>query len=218
MTTPALAMASRLLLKGQAYGLCAQLFSPDLSILTQGETLEELLAILERLGYSEAVSRLEEVKSLDLPDRGSLDGEYVRLFVKGEAPPYETTYGGSRSALGGKMQQLADIAGFYRAFGFQVSGERPDHLVPELEFTALLYVKEAYARMAGSTEGALVCVESRSKFMGEHLLTWLPSFQQQVSKAARHPPFPALAFLLLSLARADQQELAEEGARREGLA
>lgn len=200
---PALTPAARLLLQGQAYSLCAQLLSPDVDMLARRRMLGQLQAVLEQLGHSEALARLREITSLDLSDREALDGEYVRLFVKNEAAPYQTSYTHLRSALGGKMQQLADIAGFYRAFGFQVRGERPDHLIPELEFVALLYVKEAHARLSGSGEGAHVCAESRAKFLDEHLLAWLPAFHQQVAQAARHPLFPALSSLLLSVAKAD---------------
>ncbi|MCU0233243.1 MAG: molecular chaperone TorD family protein [Thermoanaerobaculales bacterium] len=46
---------------------------------------------------------------------------------------------------------LADLAGFYRAFGFAPAadvGEKPDHIVSELQFTALLLVMLARARDA----------------------------------------------------------------------
>lgn len=217
MTAATMTEASRLLLKGRTYGLCAQLFSPDLSLPVRNQVLEELRGNLERLGYPEALGHLKRAQDVCLSDAASADGEYVRLFVKGEVLPYETTYGGTKSALGGKMQQMADIAGFYRAFGFQAAGERPDHLVPELEFTALLYVKEAYARMTGSAEGALVCADSRGKFVSEHLLSWLSEFGQRVSEAARHPAFPALAALLVSVLQADQSEVADDGARSRDL-
>jgi TorA maturation chaperone TorD len=105
------------------------------------------------------------------------------------------------------MQQLADIAGFYRAFGFQAVGERPDHLAVELEFMALLYVKEAHARLSGSTEGAAICSESRRKFMADHLVGWLPAFGQKVSEAARLPFFAALASVVVAFAQADLREV-----------
>jgi len=199
--------AGRLLLKGQAYSLCAQLLSPDLRTVAEGGTLEHLQKVLEELGYVDALARLEEAKGIDLSGPGPLDDEYVRLAVEGEVSPYETSYT-LKNAPGGTMQQLADISGFYRAFGFQATGERPDHLVPELEFVALLYVKEAYARMTGTTDGIMVCAESRAKFLSQHLLVWLPLFHKQATKVVRHPALVALLSLLFSVVEADQQELA----------
>jgi TorA maturation chaperone TorD len=211
--TVATAEASRLLLKGRTYGLCAELFSPDLSASAHEKAVRELQGNLEQLGYAEALGHLKRARDARPSDTASTGGEYVRLFVKGEAPPYETTYDGSGNARGGKMQQLADIAGFYRAFGFQAVGERPDHLAVELEFMALLYVKEAHARLSGSTEGAAICSESRRKFMADHLVGWLPAFGQKVSEAARLPFFAALASVVVAFARADLREVGNEGAR-----
>jgi len=61
--------------------------------------------------------------------------------------------------------------------------------------------------MSGSANGAIVGAESRLKVLGEHLLTWLIPFHQEVEKAARHPAFAALASLLLSIVQADQREV-----------
>jgi TorA maturation chaperone TorD len=211
--TVATAEPSRLLLKGRTYGLCAELFSPDLSASAREEAVKELQGNLERLGYAEALGHLKRAQDARPSDTASTGGEYVRLFVKGEAPPYETTYDGAGSARGGKMQQLADIAGFYRAFGFQAVGERPDHLAVELEFMALLYVKEAYALLSRSAEGAVICSESRRKFMAGHLTGWLPAFGQKVSEAARLPYFAALAAVVVALAQADLREIGDESAQ-----
>ncbi len=60
--------------------------------------------------------------------------------------PYETEYTTPDALY--KAHQLADIAGFYRAFGLEMSTEnreRPDHLAAELEFMHFLALKEAQA-------------------------------------------------------------------------
>ena len=204
--TPAMtrtADAGRLMLLGRAYGFCAELLGPGGKALKHGETLEGLAAVLGQLGNQPALEALEKLRSQDLSDRAALAEEYTRLFIRPEVAPYETTHAGERGAMGGKMQMLADIAGFYRAFGFEVGIDRSDHLVPELEFVALLYVKEAYARLSQEDEGAEVCATTRDKFLREHLLTWLPAFHDDVQKAARHPAYAALASLVKAVATAD---------------
>lgn len=205
---------ARLLLKGQVYALCARLLSPDAGALTDGETLERLRAALEPLEYDEALSALEELRRLDLTDRASLEREYARLFVKGVASPYETSYPEAWSAPGGKPQQLADIAGFYGAFGFEVVGERPDHLVPEVEFVALLYVKEAHALLSRSSEEAAVCADARAKFLRQHLLPWLPAFREQLADTGGSPALSAVVSLLIRIVEADQGQPAIPRAER----
>ncbi len=193
---------ARLLLKGQVYGLYARLLSPAVREADRAEALERLRAVLAELGHAEALAPLEGVET------AGTEGEYVRLFVRGQAPPYETSYESARSASGGQTHQMADIAGFYGAFGMRVEGERPDNIVPELEFVALLHVKEAYARLSGETEGAQVCADSRAKFMREHLLPWLPAFRERVSKESQHPALIALADSAATAVIADGREMA----------
>ncbi len=194
--------AGRLVLLGRAHGICAALFGPGGVSLLDRETLDALAAVLDQLGDRTAIEAFESLRSQDLSDRAALAEEYTRLFIRPEVAPYETTHVGERGAMGGKMQMLADIAGFYRAFGFAVGIDRPDHLVPELEFVALLYIKKAYARLSQEEEGAEVCAKTRDTFLREHLLTWLPAFHDDIQKAARHPAYASLASLVKAVAAA----------------
>lgn len=113
-----------------------------------------------------------------------LINEYVRVFglvTCRECPPYETEYCTNEDTFF-RAQQMADIAGFYRAFGLQVASdlrERPDYLPLELEFEALLLMKKRQAVAVGlpsDLEHARVCDEARSKFFRDHLSWWVPSF------------------------------------------
>jgi len=87
--------------------------------------------------------------------------------------PYETSYGAANAFT--QSQALADLNGFYHAFGVEPSAayrERPDHVSLECEFVALLLYKEAIALEAGNTEGAEVCRTARRRFLEEHIGWW----------------------------------------------
>lgn len=180
--TEPLAPAQRLLLRGQAIGLCGRLLS-------EGGPLEaaaaELRQVLKRL----------DIASPDL-EAGSIGG----ILAKGTVPAYETSYEPGTGSAGGPTFQMADIAGFYQAFGFEVTGERPDHIVPELEFLALLLVKEAYALIAADRDGAAICAEARGKFVADHLGRWLPLLAQRARETEGGEPLAALAGTIADLA------------------
>ena len=77
--------------------------------------------------------------------------------------------------------------------------KRPDHIAPELEFLALLLVKEGYARMSGEVEGAELCATARGKFMVEHLGAWLPSVAEHAREAQGGEPLARLVQVVLKL-------------------
>jgi TorA maturation chaperone TorD len=70
-------------------------------------------------------------------------------------------------------QEMADVAGFYRAFGFTFAGERPDHISYELDFMRLLALKEAVAELDGNREARMVCLEAERAFLRDHLGRWV---------------------------------------------
>jgi TorA maturation chaperone TorD len=212
---------ARLLLLVRGYGLGARLFAPTGPGAAFTETLQELRHILDRLARVRGSSSdpnldPEPPTAGAMPDAGnraSVEEERTRLFVKGEVPPYEGSYESapvtSRAPLGRGVQQLADAAGFYRAFGFQVSGDRADHLAAQLEFAALLCAKEAFAHITHEDEGAEICRLARTTFLNEHLLPWLPAFCDRVGAHTRHPIFATWALAVLRLAEEDRSWLAD---------
>lgn len=85
-------------------------------------------------------------------------------------PTHETAY--TAKHLFQVSEQMADVAGFYRAFGVDAQGERPDSLGMELEFAYLLALKEAYAiEHHGPAKVALVRKAERA-FLHDHLGRW----------------------------------------------
>lgn len=64
---------------------------------------------------------------------------------------------------------LADIAGFYAAFGLKNSEELPlDHLSVEAEFMAHLVLREIYAKLHGNSEMLDIVIDAERKFLRDH--------------------------------------------------
>jgi TorA maturation chaperone TorD len=126
-----------------------------------------------------------------LRPREELGAEYDRVFglvsVR-ECPPYETEYCPAGEPFF-RAQQLADVAGFYRAFGLtgaRARPERPDHIALELEFMAHLLLKQRLAddgSPAGS-ERAEVCADAARRFFRDHLAWWGSSFATGLRRRA----------------------------------
>lgn len=147
---------------------------------------EDVQAILKE-GDARVPAELERELLAIVADPGKLAdlrSEYLSLFDggRGVSPLYETEYGRRRSFF--KANELATIAGFYRAFGFELGGEdmareMPDHLSVEFEFYALLKMKEEYLEAAGDREGVEIVHEARAKFLKEHLGRFVPAVLQR---------------------------------------
>ncbi len=193
----------RLLLQALACGDLARLFAPQTEGALPRESLDRLREVLERLGAEEPVEHLRAFRDHAERDPEGYRSEYIRLFVRGEVPPYEASTDASSGPFGGpNLQQLADVAGFYRAFGFEARGERPDHLSAELEFLALVSLLEARALLVGNAEQAQVCAEARTAFIRDHLRGWIPAFRERVVQHTSHPALHHLAALVRSVVEA----------------
>jgi len=91
---------------------------------------------------------------------------------------------------------IGDICGFYKAFGWtavEKTGERPDHLLVELEFAAMLLVMSARAphrEQVDVTESAL------ASFTRHHLSDWILVFCHQLKLSTSYPLFVEAANVL----------------------
>ena len=148
-------------------------------------------------------------------DEHTLDGielEYNRLFTAGETiltPIYETEY--AMDTIFAKTKELADLNGFYIAFGLELgkdsNNERPDHVSIELEFMAMLLIKEAYARNEGWDDKANVCLEARKKFLKDHIGRWGSTFCTMVKHKSEVEFYKVLATLTIDLINKDLKDL-----------
>jgi TorA maturation chaperone TorD len=110
----------------------------------------------------------------------TLEADYFRTFgftMCRECPPFETEYCANQDTFF-RSQEMADVAGFYRAHGLEFAG-RPDDAALEFEFMALLITKRRLAEAEPEgrlAEAALVCGDTERAFFRDHLAWWLPSF------------------------------------------
>ena len=130
-----------------------------------------------------------------------LNSSYRSLFghtVRGAVPPYETEYG--NEALFQQPQELADLVGFYHAFGLSTKSgehERPDHISCECEFLTFLAMKEAYALQHQETQMLEQTRKAQRLFLKDHLGRFLPSFAARLARENRCGFYRALAELCL---------------------
>lgn len=115
-----------------------------------------------------------------------------------ECPPYGAEYG--QAHIFEKTQTLADVAGFYRAFGLDLSEgvrDRPDHLATELEFMEFLCLKQALAvRRGDHAERQELCRNSQRAFLGSHLGFWAFSFAHRLTRKSVNGPLADCARLM----------------------
>ncbi len=143
-------------------------------------------------------------------DGEGLEREHIRLFgPAGRCSLHETAYGDAGRLLG-KATQLADISGFYLAFGLQptpMDTHPEDHITLELEFMSVLALKEAYAVVEGWTEQLEVTREAQGKFVQDHFGTWIDGFVEHLDTCEPHPFYAALGEAVQRLTRADVARL-----------
>ncbi len=139
------------------------------ALLSSLKDLEKCLSSLS-LNYDLQILRKEITKALHNPTE--IQGEYTTLFeTDPRAPIRETSY--ELDKTGRRSAEMADLLGFYRAFGLNLSeGIEPDSIVTELEFMSYLLQKIYHLREAGEEEGAEITSEAVDKFLGGHLGRW----------------------------------------------
>ncbi len=192
------------------YANTGRLFSwPDdetARAVSSGQLLDTILSAASSLP-ADAKRVVEAAQGLALAAResigsgegGSLQEAYVRVFghaLSPDHPPYETQYGDDPTFR--QPQRLANVRGFYRAFGVEVppeACERADHFGVEMEFLAVLTAREATAALAGDEEAAQVCTHALERFLGEHLGPVLPTFRRLLEKHVGAGFYVALARL-----------------------
>lgn len=121
----------------------------------------------------------------------ALRASWIERFEIGSrrASLYETEYGRMRGLA--KGNDLADLAGFYKAFGLDLDGtahELHDFLPVELEFVAVLLAKEHLLATRGDGEGVSVVSGARRAFLAAHLGPFAPAVAGLVADDPTYGP------------------------------
>lgn len=172
-------------------------------------------AVPEQLGHGERPPlELQPAAVLSaLPSTaGELNRQYETTFgllVSGACPPYESEYIHEKFTTQ-RAQTMADIAGFYRAFGLQPSISRPerhDHIVLELEFMSVLLGMERRVVQSASDatdDRAALCRAAQERFFCDHLVWWVPAFAHLLAREAADTFYGPVARLLAALITTDR--------------
>ena len=169
-------------------------------------------AVAEPLGLGERLlSELDVQPALSrLPCTAQrLNEEYEATFGlldAGDAPLCETDYMGAKFTFQ-RSHQMADVAGFYRAFGLDLSNQhrgRPDHIALELEFMAVLIDLERRAAGVPDHERIDVCRNAQRRFLNEHLAWWVPTLAALLGRLHPEGFYAAVGRLVSSFLPADR--------------
>ena len=137
---------------------------------------------------------------------GWLAEEYSRLFLgAGLVPLREGGYGGGLR-FAGQPFDIADVNGFYLAFGFELAETAPhppDHLGTEIEFVSLLHLKKAVALRKGQFRSIKIVDHAMARFIEDHLGRWTAAFEAALQEANAAAPYALLATLLRKAIAAD---------------
>jgi DMSO reductase family type II enzyme chaperone len=196
-TKPAAANTERCASRAAAYSLLAYAlaYPDDAAIEGLHEAAAEAAALLAQTplaGLAGIAAALQ---------RDDLEPAYVTLYTLSsspDCPTFETAYFSADPQQ--QTQRMADVAGFYRAFGVD-SGEtgfRPDEISVELEFMAYLCRKQAYAAEHLGAPRAGQALRAQRLFLEEHLGRWAAGLGRRIAEEAPIGHFYQLAGLALA--------------------
>ncbi|MEW6202871.1 MAG: molecular chaperone TorD family protein [bacterium] len=103
---------------------------------------------------------------------------------------------------------LADISGFYKAFGVEPRCSRPDLICCEFEFMSYLVLKSSAAHEiagADSDEKSFICLDAQRKFFDEHLYTAATKIAEAVMSKTRNSFYSHTARETLDLLNSEKR-------------
>lgn len=136
-------------------------------------------------------------KALNSVTPSELEGHHFRLFGPAPACPLELSFHATKDPTG-QAKTIADLAGFYKAFGVE-SEERADGLPAVLEFLAYLEIKRVHAELNGWREKRDIAVDASAKMRGELVFKTVSVIARKLSAAGAPEFYLQLAALCRSL-------------------
>ncbi len=140
-------------------------------------------------------------------ERQSLVAEYDRLFRAGLVWLY-----GAEHLVKNEFQRanlLADIMGFYTAFGLEPDLERPDSICCQMDFMHYLILKrdrlDTEPRVDDAEEKAEVCRDAERKFFVEHLEPAAAAIAREIQDRTTHPFYKQAADGLLEFLACERE-------------
>ena len=123
---------------------------------------------------------IDKVDSLGLE---KVKSEFVDIFghtLSKEITPYALEHL-KNSDVFFRTQKLADLNGFYKAFGMEVESiERADHISTQTEFMSALLFKEIMAEQNNLFKEKEICQKALADFQKEHFLDWVEIFSENM--------------------------------------
>jgi|ETN01SMinimDraft_1059929.scaffolds.fasta_scaffold178147_2 DMSO reductase family type II enzyme chaperone len=187
--------------RASLYGLFAKAFAyPNEETLSAIRSSTKIVSdVLSATKFKKDLRKeaLEFAKIASLTSLQELHNNYSRLFVgRRHCNLEESEYD---KAVFNRYHRLADVAGFYRAFGFEVSEgshQRADFIGTELEFMQVLMLKRLYADHQGWSAKAEVCLSTERNFIKEHLEWWVPLLCEKMQADSECPFYSSLSNFL----------------------
>jgi TorA maturation chaperone TorD len=170
--------------------------------------LQTCLAFRERVPKRIAEPLSEFAAAIQSYDQSGYESEYLKVFTHvcaADCNPCETAYVAKH--IFQVSQRMAALAGFYRAFGLETSGERPDHIAVELEFLAFLCYRESLERMEGSLQNAQIMHQAQRRFLEQHLGKWVRGFIFMMRRKAQTGAMYQLANMLECVMKSEAARL-----------
>ena len=135
-------------------------------------------------------------------NRETIQNENVSIFghtLSKQTAPYALEHLKSTDVFF-RTQKLADLNGFYKAFGMEVESiERADHIATQTEFLSYLILKELVAIKKNLEEEIEICQKAFIDFHQEHFFDWAKMFSENLIEKVEGEFYPAAGKFLWGL-------------------